>query len=72
MGRPAPPAATILSQLEQLGAIVAQAEYENELDDGRVSMVFDARVPARLDGERLLAALERQPGVRRIRIERVS
>ena len=72
MGRSAPPAATILSHLEQLGAVVVQAEYEKELDDGQVSVVFDARVPARLEGERLLAALESQAGVRRVRIERVT
>lgn len=37
MLEPAAPAATIVSQLEALGAIVAEAECEKKLDDGRVS-----------------------------------
>jgi putative Mg2+ transporter-C (MgtC) family protein len=72
MLEPAAPATTIVSQLEALGAVVAEAECEKELDDGRVSVVFDARVPARLDCQRLLGALEGQPGVRKVRIERVT
>jgi putative Mg2+ transporter-C (MgtC) family protein len=71
MATPTPPVATIVSQLEQLGA-VTQAEYEKELEAGRTSVIFDARVPARLDYERLLATLEGEPGVRRVRIERVA
>jgi putative Mg2+ transporter-C (MgtC) family protein len=70
LGAAAPPAATILSKLEQLGVVVSQAEYEKAIDEGRVSITLDAQIPASLDGERLIATLETQPGLQSMRIQR--
>jgi hypothetical protein len=47
---------------------VAPVEYERLLDEGRVQVTFQARVSP-TTSEDLLAVLESQPGVRRVRIE---
>jgi putative Mg2+ transporter-C (MgtC) family protein len=64
----APPLAQILGQLSQRGIVVAPAEYDKQVDERRVQVTFQARV-AKSRGEELLALLESQAGVRRVRIE---
>jgi putative Mg2+ transporter-C (MgtC) family protein len=64
----APPLAQILGQLSQRGIAVAPAEYDKQVDERRVQVAFQARV-AKSRGEELLALLESQAGVRRVRIE---
>jgi putative Mg2+ transporter-C (MgtC) family protein len=64
----APPLAVILAQLSQRGIAVVPAEYDKHVDEHRVQVTFQARV-SKAKGEELLAVLESQPGVRRVRIE---
>jgi len=66
----APGVAAITAKLATLGITVAAAEYEKHLDEHRVQITFQARVPADA-GDGLAATLESCPGVRRIRIETV-
>lgn len=64
----AAPLAQILGQLSQHGIAVASAEYDKKIDERRVRVTFQARV-AKSGGVDLLALLESQAGVRRVRIE---
>ena len=57
-----------MAELAQHGISVAPAEYERHLDEGRVHVTLQARVSP-TTSEDLLAILESQPGVRRMRIE---
>ncbi len=62
----------ILSRLRALGSVVSEAEYEKRVDEGQVTVSFDVRLPADLGTDRLVEALEPQPGVHRVRIERLG
>ena len=64
----APPLAAIIAALAQRDISVAPVEYERLLDEGRVQVTLQARVSP-TTSEDLLAVLESQPGVRRVRIE---
>ena len=57
-----------MAELGQHGISVEPAEYERRLDEGRVQITLQARVSP-TTSEDLLAVLESQPGVRRVRIE---
>jgi putative Mg2+ transporter-C (MgtC) family protein len=67
----APPLTAILGRLSDRGIGVTPAEYDKHVDERRVEVTFQARVP-RSAGDDLLALLESQPGVRRVRIELLS
>jgi putative Mg2+ transporter-C (MgtC) family protein len=62
------PLAQILAQLSQRGIAVVPAEYDKHVDEHRVQVAFQARV-SKAKAEELLAVLECQQGVRRVRIE---
>jgi putative Mg2+ transporter-C (MgtC) family protein len=62
------PLAEILAQLSQRGIAVVPAEYDKHVDEHRVQVAFQARV-SKAKAEELLAVLECQQGVRRVRIE---
>jgi putative Mg2+ transporter-C (MgtC) family protein len=66
-----PPLAAMRAALEDKGIVVSAAEYERHLDEGRVEVTFEARVPAQASDD-LIETLEAQPGVRRVRVESVS
>jgi putative Mg2+ transporter-C (MgtC) family protein len=68
LGESAPALPTILASLRARGLTVTPAEYERRLDEGLVEATFQARVAVDA-GEELIAALEAQPGVRRVRVE---
>jgi putative Mg2+ transporter-C (MgtC) family protein len=63
-----PPLATILGELGRRGIVTGPAEYDRQVDERRVQVTFQTRVPAGGSDE-LVAALEAQPGVRRLRVE---
>ena len=63
-----PTPTAILGQLSRRGITVESAEYDKQVDEGRVQVAFRARGSS-TTGEDLLAVLESQPGVRRVRIE---
>jgi len=62
------PLAEILAQLSQRGIAVVPAEYDKHVDEHRVQVAFQARV-SKAKAEELLAVLECEQGVRRVRIE---
>ncbi len=63
-----PPLATLLAGLTAKGITIIPAEYEKHVDEQRIHVTFQARVP-RDFGDQLLEHLEGVSGVRRIRIE---
>jgi len=64
----APPLKTLIAELHRRDIVVARLEYERLVDEGRVQVIFQARIsPTRADD--LVGVLESQPGVRRVRIE---
>ena len=68
LGDPAPPWPAIMASLRARHIAITPSEYERRLDEGSVEVTFQARV-AGDDADDLTAALEAQPGVRRIRVE---
>jgi putative Mg2+ transporter-C (MgtC) family protein len=67
----APPLAAILDGLTQKGIVVAPAEYEKHIEERRVRVTFQARVPETTSDD-LIAVLESQAGVKRVRVEPVT
>ena len=63
-----PTASGILRTLTQAGVAVAPAEYERRVDEHRIHLTLQARVPPG-GQERLVDLLESQPGLERVRIE---
>jgi putative Mg2+ transporter-C (MgtC) family protein len=63
-----PPLSAMLAGLTARGIVIAPAEYEKRIDEQRILVTFQARIPKNL-GDELLAHLESLSGVRRIRIE---
>ena len=66
-----PPLAAMRAALEDTGIDVSAAEYERHLEEDRVEVTFEARVPAQSSDD-LIETLEALPGVRRVRVESVS
>ena len=66
-----PTASGILRTLTQAGVAVAPAEYERRVDEHRIHLTLQARVPPG-GQERLVDLLESQPGIERVRIEPVA
>jgi putative Mg2+ transporter-C (MgtC) family protein len=68
LGDPAPPWPTIMASLRARHIAITPGQYERRLDEGSVEVTFQARVAGDAADD-LIAALEAQPGVRRIRVE---
>jgi len=66
-----PPASEFLKILAQAGVAVAPAEYERRVDEHRIHLTLQARVPPG-GQERLVDLLESQPGLERVRIEPIA
>jgi putative Mg2+ transporter-C (MgtC) family protein len=64
----APPPSTIFAALNARGINVSPEEYEKHVDEHRVHVVFQVRVP-RATSEEIIASIETQPGVRHIHLE---
>jgi hypothetical protein len=64
----APPLKTIFAALSAQGAIIGPAEYEKHVDEHRVHVAFQARLPKGAS-EDIILAIEAQPGVRHIRVD---
>lgn len=59
----------ILQAISSIGAVVADVEFTRRLDaKRRTSLTVDVSLPVKTTLHELLVALERQPGIRRIRI----
>ena len=69
LGQPAPPLPTILASLRAYEVAITTGEYEKRIDEGSVELSFHVRTNADAERESLIAALEAQPGVRRVRVE---
>jgi putative Mg2+ transporter-C (MgtC) family protein len=68
LGDGAPPVSQIVNALGDRGAFVAPAEYEKHIDAGQVCVTLEARFPKAASDD-IVALLESQPGIRRVRIE---
>ena len=64
----APAGDAVLTALRGAGVQASAGEYEHAIDERRIRMTFNARVPAATP-DRLVSVLEAQPGIRRITIE---
>jgi len=67
----APTLPGLLSALAHAGVVVSPAGYERRLDEHRIHLTLQARVPPG-GQERLVDLLESQPGLERVRIEPVA
>jgi putative Mg2+ transporter-C (MgtC) family protein len=67
-GPSAPPAARVVEALAEAGLHATPADYERVVDEQRVRLVLHAHC-AEPELERMIARLEAQPGVRRVRVE---
>jgi putative Mg2+ transporter-C (MgtC) family protein len=63
--------AAVVGALTELGAVVAELEYERRLDDEKKRIVasFDVRYADTIDVRVLIQAVERVAGVRRVRVQ---
>jgi putative Mg2+ transporter-C (MgtC) family protein len=61
----------LLRALAQTGVAVAPMEYERRLDERRIHVTLQARIPPESQ-EELVDLLESQPGLERVRIEPVA
>jgi len=61
----------LLRALAQTGVAVAPMEYERRLDERRIDVTLQARIPPESQ-EGLVDLLESQPGLERVRIEPVA
>lgn len=66
-----PPLSAILAALAGAGVLASPAEYEKHVEEHRVYVTLQAEVPAG-ESDRLLALLESQPGLQRIRVEPIA
>lgn len=66
-------ARALVSSITELGASVLDFEYERRLDEKRrMALTLDVGLPAEVTVPMLIAALEKQPNVKRIRIALAS
>ena len=66
-----PPLSAILAALAGAGVLASPAEYEKHVEEHRVYVTLQAEVPAG-ESDRLLALLESQPGLQRVRVEPIA
>lgn len=64
----APPLPTIFGALTAKGILVSPSEYEKHFDERRIQVVFQVRLRSNRS-EDIIAVIEAQPGVQRIRID---
>ena len=65
-------AANISAKLREMGLIVAIVAQERKAEKKTQSLTLEVRVPAEVDFESLVGSLGADPGVRRVRVERVT
>jgi putative Mg2+ transporter-C (MgtC) family protein len=63
-----PRALELLASLQRLGVRAAHLDYEYHRADGKLTLTFDARFPAALGEGAIIAAMEGEPGVQRVRL----
>lgn len=67
LGEGAPAVSELVAAINELGATVAELDYDRRLDDKKkIVVTLDVRVPMHVGLAKLVERLERQPGVRRI------
>lgn len=64
----APPMSTIVTALTAKGIVVGATEYDKRVDEHRIRVGFQARLPKNASDD-VIAIIEGQPGVRRIRLD---
>ncbi|GMU62690.1 MAG: magnesium transporter [Myxococcaceae bacterium] len=64
--------AQISTRLRELGVVVSTVKQERKPEKKTQSLTLDVRVPAEVDFETLVGSLGADPGVRRVRVERVA
>ncbi|MCC6332919.1 MAG: MgtC/SapB family protein [Myxococcales bacterium] len=64
--------AQISTRLRELGVAVSTVKQERKPEKKTQSLTLDVRVPAEVDFETLVGSLGADPGVRRVRVERVA
>jgi putative Mg2+ transporter-C (MgtC) family protein len=67
LGPDAPSVTAVLEVLRELGALVGDAEYTRRAA-GQKRVSVEVRLPAKLGLDALVERLEREPGVRRVRV----
>jgi putative Mg2+ transporter-C (MgtC) family protein len=72
LGHNAPSISSIVDRLSALGARVTEEDYEKHLEEGMHHITLELRLPSTVTSERVLEALEIEPGVRRIKIVPLS
>lgn len=65
-------AANISAKLREMGLIVTIVAQERKAEKKTQSLTLEVRVPAEVDFESLVGSLGADPGVRRVRVERVT
>ena len=69
LGSDAPAVSGLIAAINELGATVAELDYDKRLDDKkRVVVTLDVGLPASVGLATLIERLESQPGVRRIQV----
>jgi putative Mg2+ transporter-C (MgtC) family protein len=63
--------AEVLDRLTKAGALVTQEDYEREVDAGRTRATCEVRLPASVDDQEIIRALERDEAVRYVKLERL-
>ena len=63
--------AAVIDQLTKLGATVTQEDYERQVDEGRTRATCEVRLPAAVDDQALIRALEQDEAIRYVKIERI-
>jgi putative Mg2+ transporter-C (MgtC) family protein len=63
--------AAVIDQLTKMGAVVTQEDYERQVDEGRTRATCEVRLPASVDDQDLLRALERDEAIRYVKLERI-
>jgi putative Mg2+ transporter-C (MgtC) family protein len=58
----------LLAALKRLGVSAAHVDYDYQFTEGRLTLTFDARFSTSLGEEAVVAAMETQPGVQKVRL----
>jgi putative Mg2+ transporter-C (MgtC) family protein len=66
-----PPIAAVMAAFGNLGGSISHEDYEKGLDDQKVRLAFELRVPLAVRSQDILQVIEAEPGLRSIRIERL-
>jgi putative Mg2+ transporter-C (MgtC) family protein len=61
--------AKILGAVSTLGVRVSDFDYEREIDDKRITLKFEAHIPAKLGADDFIKHVEKQIGVRQVKVK---